>query len=219
MNLFQIQTKFRDEIRPRYGLMRGREFIMKDAYSFDVDDAAADKSYWAMFNAYTRIFARLGVKFRHVEADSGAIGGSFTHEFHVLAGSGEDAILSCDACDYCSNVEKTEAPADPRRRPRPGHARSSPPTSRPRGSWAWKSRPRLQGRRARRHAAAPDLQGLLDGRRYRHRQGRRRSHHPPAGGGGGPARRPRDEPGEGQERPGRGGPAAHGRRRGLHRRR
>jgi prolyl-tRNA synthetase len=111
MNLYQIQTKFRDEIRPRFGLMRGREFIMKDAYSFDVDDAAADQSYWAMFNAYTRIFARLGVKFRHVEADSGAIGGSFTHEFHVLAGSGEDAILSCDQCDYCSNVEKTEAPA------------------------------------------------------------------------------------------------------------
>ena len=113
MNLFQIQTKFRDEIRPRYGLMRGREFIMKDAYSFDVDDAAADKSYWAMFNCYTRIFSRLGVKFRHVEADSGAIGGSFTHEFHVLAGSGEDAILSCDVCDYCSNVEKTEAPRIP----------------------------------------------------------------------------------------------------------
>jgi prolyl-tRNA synthetase len=113
MNLFQIQTKFRDEIRPRFGLMRGREFIMKDAYSFDVDDAAADKSYWAMYHAYSRIFARLGVKFRQVEADSGAIGGSFTHEFHVLAGSGEDAILSCDACDYTSNVEKTEAPRIP----------------------------------------------------------------------------------------------------------
>jgi prolyl-tRNA synthetase len=113
MNLFQIQTKFRDEIRPRFGLMRGREFIMKDAYSFDVDDAAADKSYWAMYNAYTRIFSRLGAKFRQVEADSGAIGGSFTHEFHVLAGSGEDAILSCDSCDYTSNVEKTEAPQIP----------------------------------------------------------------------------------------------------------
>ncbi len=113
MNLYQIQTKFRDEIRPRFGLMRGREFIMKDAYSFDVDDAAADRSYWAMYNAYTRIFARLGVKFRSVEADSGAIGGSFTHEFHVLAGSGEDAILSCDHCDYTSNVEKTEAPRIP----------------------------------------------------------------------------------------------------------
>lgn len=111
MNLFQIQTKFRDERRPRFGLMRGREFTMKDGYSFHADDACADREYWAMFNAYKRIFSRLGVKFRPVEADSGAIGGSFTHEFHVLAGSGEDAILSCDACDYTSNSEKTEAPA------------------------------------------------------------------------------------------------------------
>ncbi len=111
MNLFQIQTKFRDERRPRFGLMRGREFTMKDAYSFHVDDADADREYWVMFNAYKRIFSRLGVKFRPVEADSGAIGGSFTHEFHVLAGSGEDAILSCDGCDYTSNIEKTEAPA------------------------------------------------------------------------------------------------------------
>src|SRR5512133_191227 len=113
MNLFQIQNKFRDERRPRFGLMRGREFTMKDGYSFHVDDACADREYWAMFNAYKRIFSRLGVKFRPVEADSGAIGGSFTHEFHVLAGSGEDAILSCDACDYTSNIEKTEAPALP----------------------------------------------------------------------------------------------------------
>jgi prolyl-tRNA synthetase len=111
MNVFQIQTKFRDEIRPRFGLMRGREFIMKDAYSFHASDADCDREYWVMFNAYKRIFSRLGVKFRPVEADSGAIGGSFTHEFHVLAGSGEDGILSCDACDYTSNVEKTEAPA------------------------------------------------------------------------------------------------------------
>jgi prolyl-tRNA synthetase len=110
INLFQIQTKFRDEIRPRFGLMRGREFIMKDAYSFHVDDADADREYWRMFDAYKRIFSRLGVKFRPVEADSGAIGGSFTHEFHVLASSGEDAILSCSACEYTSNVEKTEAP-------------------------------------------------------------------------------------------------------------
>jgi prolyl-tRNA synthetase len=113
MNLYQIQTKFRDERRPRFGLMRGREFTMKDGYSFHADDACADREYWAMFNAYKRIFSRLGVKFRPVEADSGAIGGSFTHEFHVLAGSGEDAILSCDACDYTSNIEKTEAPALP----------------------------------------------------------------------------------------------------------
>jgi len=113
INLFQIQTKFRDEIRPRFGLMRGREFIMKDGYSFHVDDADADREYWRMFEAYKRIFGRLGVKFRPVEADSGAIGGSFTHEFHVLAESGEDAILSCDACEYTSNVEKTEAPQLP----------------------------------------------------------------------------------------------------------
>jgi prolyl-tRNA synthetase len=110
MNLYQIQTKFRDEIRPRFGLMRGREFIMKDAYSFHGSDADADREYWVMFNCYKRIFSRLGVKFRPVEADSGAIGGSFTHEFHVLAGSGEDAILSCSHCEYTSNAEKTEAP-------------------------------------------------------------------------------------------------------------
>lgn len=113
INLFQIQGKFRDEIRPRFGLMRGREFIMKDGYSFHVDDACADREYWKMFEAYKRIFGRLGVKFRPVEADSGAIGGSFTHEFHVLAGSGEDAILSCDSCEYTSNIEKTEAPKVP----------------------------------------------------------------------------------------------------------
>ena len=113
MNLFQIQTKFRDEIRPRFGLMRGREFVMKDGYSFHVDDADADREYWRMFEAYKRIFRRVGVKFRPVEADSGAIGGSFTHEFHVLAGSGEDAILACSACDYASNTEKTEAPRLP----------------------------------------------------------------------------------------------------------
>ena len=113
INLFQIQGKFRDEIRPRFGLMRGREFIMKDAYSFHVDDSDADREYWVMFNAYKRIFSRLGVRFRPVEADSGAIGGSFTHEFHVLAGSGEDAVLSCDFCDYTSNIEKTEAPQLP----------------------------------------------------------------------------------------------------------
>ena len=113
MNLFQIQTKFRDELRPRFGLMRGREFMMKDGYSFDVDDAAADRSYWAMFSAYERIFARLGVQFRYVEADSGAIGGSFTHEFHILANSGEDAILSCNKCNYTSNAEKTESSVIP----------------------------------------------------------------------------------------------------------
>jgi prolyl-tRNA synthetase len=113
LNLYQIQTKFRDEIRPRFGIIRGREFIMKDAYSFHADDADADREYWLMFEAYKRIFRRLNVKFRPVEADSGAIGGSFTHEFHVLAAMGEDAILSCDACEYTSNIEKTEAPQLP----------------------------------------------------------------------------------------------------------
>src|SRR5262249_33821751 len=89
------------------------EFIMKDGYSFHVDDRDADREYWRMFEAYKRIFSRLGVRFRAVEADSGSIGGSFTHEVHVLAQTGEDAILSCDACEYTANVEKTEAPPIP----------------------------------------------------------------------------------------------------------
>jgi prolyl-tRNA synthetase len=109
INFYQIQTKFRDEIRPRFGLMRGREFIMKDAYSFDVDSSAADASYERMYNAYVRIFERCGLNFRAVEADSGAIGGSFSHEFMVLADSGEDAIASCDSCRYAANVEKAES--------------------------------------------------------------------------------------------------------------
>jgi prolyl-tRNA synthetase len=108
LNFYQIQTKFRDEIRPRFGLMRGREFIMKDAYSFDVDSAAADLSYEKMYNAYVRIFERCGLRFRAVEADTGTIGGSASHEFMVLAESGEDAIVSCNACHYAANVEKAE---------------------------------------------------------------------------------------------------------------
>jgi prolyl-tRNA synthetase len=110
LNFYQIQTKFRDEIRPRFGLMRGREFIMKDAYSFDVDSAAADLSYEKMYNAYMRIFERCGLNFRAVEADTGSIGGSSSHEFMVLADSGEDTIVSCDACRYAANVEKAESP-------------------------------------------------------------------------------------------------------------
>ncbi|MDD2736433.1 MAG: proline--tRNA ligase [Desulfuromonadaceae bacterium] len=110
LNFYQIQTKFRDEIRPRFGLMRGREFIMKDAYSFDVDSAAADLSYEKMYNAYMRIFERCGLNFRAVEADTGSIGGSSSHEFMVLADSGEDAIVSCNACRYAANVEKAESP-------------------------------------------------------------------------------------------------------------
>src|SRR5512137_1364314 len=108
LNLYQIQTKFRDEIRPRFGLMRGREFLMKDAYSFDVDSEAADLSYDKMYKAYRRIFERCGLNFRAVEADTGSIGGSSSHEFMVLAESGEDAIVSCSACDYAANVEKAE---------------------------------------------------------------------------------------------------------------
>jgi prolyl-tRNA synthetase len=109
VNLYQIQAKFRDEIRPRFGLMRGREFIMKDAYSFDVDEKAADLSYEKMYRAYRRIFERCGLNFRAVEADTGSIGGSSSHEFMVLADSGEDAIVSCTGCEYAANVEKAES--------------------------------------------------------------------------------------------------------------
>jgi prolyl-tRNA synthetase len=108
MNLYQIQTKFRDEIRPRFGLMRGREFVMKDAYSFDASDEAASASYQKMYEAYTRIFKRCGLEFRPVEADSGTIGGSFSHEFMVLADTGEDTLVICKACDYAANVEKAK---------------------------------------------------------------------------------------------------------------
>lgn len=108
-NLYQIQNKFRDEIRPRFGVMRGREFGMKDAYSFDVDNAGADKSYQDMFEAYTRIFTRCGLKFRPVEAMTGQIGGSFSHEFMVLADSGESGIAVCDACGYAATLEKAES--------------------------------------------------------------------------------------------------------------
>jgi prolyl-tRNA synthetase len=108
INLYQIQGKFRDEIRPRFGLMRGREFIMKDAYSFDVNEAGADVSYQKMYGAYRRIFERCGLKFRAVEADTGTIGGNYSHEFMVLADSGEDAIVSCSACEYAANMEKAE---------------------------------------------------------------------------------------------------------------
>ena len=105
VNFYQIQTKFRDEIRPRFGVMRSREFIMKDAYSFDIDAAGLESSYAKMHSAYTAIFTRLGLQFRVVWADSGEIGGSKSQEFHVLADSGEDAIAYCDADDYASNIE------------------------------------------------------------------------------------------------------------------
>ncbi len=111
VNLYQIQTKFRDEIRPRFGLMRGREFIMKDAYSFDANDEAADRSYEAMKYAYHRIFTRCGLRFRAVEADTGTIGGNFSHEFMVLAETGEDTIVICRSCSYAANLEKAACAA------------------------------------------------------------------------------------------------------------
>jgi prolyl-tRNA synthetase len=108
VNFYQIQTKFRDEIRPRFGIMRGREFIMKDAYSFDADEAGADRSYEIMVDTYNRIFRRCGLRFRAVEADTGTIGGSFSHEFMVLADTGEDQIVNCLRCAYAANLEKAE---------------------------------------------------------------------------------------------------------------
>jgi prolyl-tRNA synthetase len=108
VNYYQIQTKFRDEIRPRFGVMRSREFIMKDAYSFDIDHEGLQRSYQRMYDAYSAIFTRLGLKFRIVDADSGEIGGSRSQEFHVLADSGEDAIAYCDEDNYASNIEMAE---------------------------------------------------------------------------------------------------------------
>ena len=107
-NLYQIQTKFRDEVRPRFGLLRGREFIMKDAYSFHTDVEDCHREYNNMFETYKRIFTRCGLRFRPVEADTGTMGGTLSHEFQVLANSGEDALVSCNACDYAANVQKAE---------------------------------------------------------------------------------------------------------------
>ncbi|MGM0542929.1 MAG: proline--tRNA ligase [Pseudomonadota bacterium] len=109
VNFYQIQTKFRDEIRPRFGVMRSREFIMKDAYSFHLDEASLKDTYQAMYDAYIRIFTRLGLDFRPVIADNGSIGGTGSHEFHVLADSGEDDIVFSNASDYAANIEKAEA--------------------------------------------------------------------------------------------------------------
>jgi prolyl-tRNA synthetase len=111
LNLYQIQTKFRDEVRPRFGLMRAREFIMKDAYSFHASEDDCRREYRNMFETYKRIFARCGLKFRAVEADTGAIGGTLSHEFQVLANTGEDALLSCNRCEYAANAEKAEVKA------------------------------------------------------------------------------------------------------------
>src|SRR4029079_15024536 len=119
VNFYQINTKFRDEIRPRFGVMRAREFLMKDAYSFHLDEDSAAQTYQAMYDAYTRIFSRLGLMFRAVAADTGAIGGSASHEFHVLADSGGDAIAFSTDSDYAANLEMAEAvaPAAPRAAP------------------------------------------------------------------------------------------------------
>lgn len=110
LNLYQIQTKFRDEVRPRFGVMRSREFLMKDAYSFHLDQETLDETYQAMYTAYSNIFSRMGLAFRPVLADTGSIGGSVSHEFHVLAQSGEDLIAYSTGSDYAANIEKAEAP-------------------------------------------------------------------------------------------------------------
>jgi prolyl-tRNA synthetase len=122
VNFYQIQFKFRDEIRPRFGVMRAREFLMKDAYSFHVDEASLAEGYRAMFDAYTRIFTRLGLKFRAVQADGGSIGGSTTQEFHVLADSGEDAIAFSDGDGYAANVETAATLRARTPRPAPAQA-------------------------------------------------------------------------------------------------
>ena len=127
-NFYQIQTKFRDERRPRFGLMRGREFIMKDAYSFDRDEAAAKASYQVMAAAYRRIFDRFGLRYRAVAADSGAIGGDLSEEFQVIAATGEDAIVYCPNSDYAANMEKAEALAPTAPRPAAANAMTKTPT-------------------------------------------------------------------------------------------
>jgi len=127
-NLYQIQTKFRDERRPRFGLMRGREFTMKDAYSFDRDTDAAKASYQVMAQAYRAIFDRFGLRYRAVAADSGAIGGDLSEEFQVIAATGEDAIVYCPSSDYAANMEKAEALAPPQARPAATQALTKTPT-------------------------------------------------------------------------------------------
>ncbi len=128
VNFYQIQTKFRDEVRPRFGVMRAREFVMKDAYSFDTDEAGMLRSYRIMYDAYARIFTRMGLKFRAVDADSGAIGGAVSCEFQVLAESGEDAIAYSTGSDYAANVEKAEALAPASSRPAPTESKVRVPT-------------------------------------------------------------------------------------------
>ncbi|MBS0378404.1 MAG: proline--tRNA ligase [Proteobacteria bacterium] len=128
VNFYQIQTKFRDEVRPRFGVMRAREFVMKDAYSFHLDQDSLTAGYRAMYDAYVRIFTRTGLTFRAVRADSGAIGGDVSQEFHVLASSGEDAIVFSDGDDYAANLEAAVALAPPGQRPPPSQALRKVPT-------------------------------------------------------------------------------------------
>jgi prolyl-tRNA synthetase len=128
VNFYQIQTKFRDEVRPRFGVMRAREFIMKDAYSFHLDQASLEQGYRAMYEAYSRIFTRTGLTFRAVRADSGAIGGDVSQEFHVLADSGEDAIVFSDGDDYAANLEAAAALPPPGPRPAPSETLREVPT-------------------------------------------------------------------------------------------
>ncbi len=134
VNFYQIQVKFRDEIRPRFGVMRAREFLMKDAYSFHLDDASLAEGYRAMYDAYSRIFTRMKLKFRAVQADPGSIGGSTSQEFHVLADSGEDAIVFSDADEYAANLEMAAA-LPPRRRARVPPSLSSACRRRARAPW------------------------------------------------------------------------------------
>ena len=128
LNLYQIQTKFRDEMRPRFGVMRGREFIMKDAYSFHIDHESLEQTYQDMYDAYSAIFTRLGLTFRAVEADTGSIGGNHSHEFQVLAEAGEDTIAYSDESNYAANIEMAEALAPTEQRGEPGAPYSKAPT-------------------------------------------------------------------------------------------
>src|SRR5579872_3788738 len=132
VNFYQIQLKFRDEVRPRFGVMRAREFIMKDAYSFHLDEASLREGYRTMYDAYVRIFTRTGLRFRAVRADSGAIGGDVSQEFHVLASSGEDAIVFSDGDEYAANLEAAVAlpPAEPRPAAQEALARVATPGAR-----------------------------------------------------------------------------------------
>jgi prolyl-tRNA synthetase len=166
-NFYQIQTKFRDERRPRFGIMRGREFTMKDAYSFDRDVESAGKTYDGMFAAYTRIFERLGLQFRAVAADTGAIGGDRSHEFQVIADTGEDAIVYCPTSDYAANIELAEAVALDRpsrcRDGRPDQGRHTRQEHLP-------GRGRAAGSAAEPHGQVPGAGDRRDQRRWRDRQ-------------------------------------------------